>query len=159
MATAIVSVDEIKGRRKRRFVAVGIVVAVFLAGNAADFLGLFQWGPGLNNSNDRVWVLASAAGFWVAVSMFLLCCRDLLSILRHRSRPPTLDDLERARVMAGSLEAAEVGSGVWRILVTRFEAIWSGAGRWVEKHLALVGLLGFIVGALVGHFWWRVGTY
>jgi hypothetical protein len=149
-------VDEIRGQRNRRFVVIGIVVAVCVAGNAADFLGFVPWGKGLNDPNDRYWVLASAAGFWVAASMFILCFRDLLSILKHRSRPPTLDDLEGAQAMAASLGSAGKSRAP---LATRVQAGATTATRWVEKHAALVGLIGFVAGAIAGHLLWRVGTY
>jgi hypothetical protein len=138
-------VDEIKGRRKRRFVAIWIIVAVGLAGNALDLLGVITWGPGQNSKDDRVFVLLSAGLFWVAVSMVLLCLRDLISIFKHHSRPPTLEDLKNAQAAEGK----EVDTG----------SVWNEATEWMQKHQALVGLFGFVVGAIGGHFLWGVGGY
>jgi hypothetical protein len=144
-ATTRGSVDEIKGRRKRRLVAIFIVGAVFLVGNALDLLGVINWGPGQNNPDSRVTVLLSAALFWVAVAMVILCFRDLVSIFTHGSRPPTLADLKKAQDDAG--DVADTGS------------LWNEASEWMQKHSALVGLIGFVVGALGGHFFWGVGGY
>jgi hypothetical protein len=91
--------------------------------------------------------------------MVLLCCRDLVSILKHRSRPPTLEDLEKAHQIEGTVETAKTGSGAWSKLIAGFVNRWNEAGRWVQRHLPLVGLIGFAVGALFGHFFWRVGGY
>jgi hypothetical protein len=144
-ATTRGSVDEIKGRRKRRFVAIWIIAAVFLVGNALDLLGVINWGPGQSNPDSRVTVLLSAALFWVAVAMVILCFRDLVSIFKHHSRPPTLEDLKNAKAEAGEVD--DTGS------------FWNEATEWIQKHQAIVGLIGFVVGAIGAHFFWGVGGY
>jgi hypothetical protein len=141
LAPTAESLADMQGRRKRRFQAVAVIAAVFVAGNIIDLV-FWPWGR-----DHSIAVFLSAGMFWVAFSMFVLCCRDLVSVWTHDSQPPTLTDL----VNAGYVGSEETG------LVGGFKGFWKAAGLWVESHVALVGLIGFFVGAIIAHIGWRVG--
>lgn len=148
------TVEIIEGRRRRRSIALGLIVVMFVIGNSADIAMAAGWvpnlwGPGLRVADERIWVLLSAGMFWIVFSMSVLCLYDLVSIYGNGSRPPKLDDLIVARSRAGLTTPEAEGA----------HQIWDSAGRWVDKHVALVGLIGMIVGALLGHLLWRVGGY
>lgn len=116
-----------------RLSAVWLGVAVLVLGNVADWLGWIGWGPEQQVSDQRYWVLASAAGFWIAVSTLITLVVDSWYVLRGQP-VPTSPDLDR--------------SGPFR-----------GIGNWVRKtavrHHALLGVGGLVLGAVVGHLFWK----
>lgn len=125
------SQSHLEDRRKRRVAAIWILGGVVIAGIVAGWLGWPRWGP-----RDSFEVRASGAIFWLAVGMLGLCIRDLISIRRHGSRPPTYEDLDE-----------DAG---------RFRKPANVIRRWMSKNQALVGVIGLASGALLGHFYWQV---
>ena len=95
-------------------------------------MGWLKWGPAQSDPNQRLWVYASAAMFWLAAAMLALCIRDLASFLRHGSRPPTQSELPA--------DSKNPGNPI---------------RRWMESYQALAGAIGLIAGALIGHFAWK----
>ena len=126
---------EAKRRRGRRVGFIWILLVVIAGGNLWDLIGGHSWGPA-QLTDQAVWVHASAALFWLAAGMFVLCIRDLGSIIVHRTRPPTLDDVDAAdrwwsRVIADPIR------------------------RFAHAHAGLVGFIGLMIGAVFAHFLWK----
>ena len=149
-ASKVHRVRVIEERRLHRSITVAVIVVIVATGNIADLLGWVPWGPGLITNKDRIWVLLSAGAFWLVVSMFVLCVHDLASVWTHGSQPPSRADLMQAKREAGMKEDPDAGP---------LEQLWDAAGDWAERYVGLVGLVGLIIGALLGHMLWRVGGY
>jgi hypothetical protein len=131
----IESQKALERRRKERLGTIWLGVAVFIAGNVADWQGWINWGPLQHDSAQRPWILASALAFWVAASSLVVFIADCWSMYRNGSRPPTRSDL-----------VADSG-------LLRKPANW--IRERVEKHHALVGAAGLFGGAVLGHFFWK----
>ena len=125
----------IQARRTRRVASIWLAVLVFVGGNVAGWVGLLHWGPAQSDSKQLLWVHASAAMFWLAAAMLFVSVRDLVSIRRHGSRPPTEEDLPDDTGQFGK------PANVIR--------------KWMAKYQALVGAIGLVVGALFAHFVWK----
>src|SRR5207248_7193060 len=74
--------------------------------------------------------------FWLALAMLSLCVRDLVSLLVHRSQPPTFENLPG-------------GTKWWTRIIA------DPARRWLGAYQGLVGIAGLIGGAVLGHFLWK----
>ncbi len=125
----------LRKRRVRRTTLVGLLAGVFVAGNLWDWTGLHSWGP-VQSTDQGIWVHASAALFWLAVAMFVLCLHDLFSFLWHRSPPPTIESLPD-------------DDGWWD------RAVANPIRRFAARHRALIGLGGLLAGGVLGHFLWK----
>ncbi len=125
----------LKGRRARRVGFIWLLAIVFIAGNLWDWFGGHSWGKA-QSTNQSLVVHASAALFWLGLAMLSLCIRDLISILIHKSRPPTIEDLPEQR-------------GWWD------RNMGNPVRKWAKNHQALVGLTGLVAGALFGYFVWK----
>src|SRR6266702_1339697 len=100
------------------------------------FSGWNLWAPNSPPPKgwDWVWLHASATMFWLALAMFGLSARDLVSVLIHNGvRPPTQDDLS---------------DGNDRPIRRRANRVRG----WSVRHRALIGLGGIVFGGLFGHF-------
>jgi hypothetical protein len=131
------SQNVLEARRKRRLAAIWILAAVVVTGNLAGWLGFIKWGPLQSDPKHLVGVQGSAFLFWLSLGMFVLCVRDLVSIQRHGSRPPTYEELTDKST-------------------SRFRKPANGVRRWVAKNQALVGAAGLIAGLVLGHWFWNV---
>jgi hypothetical protein len=131
------SQDVLEARHKRRLTAIWILAVVVVVGNLAGWLGFITWGPAQREPSHWVGIHASAFLFWVSVGMLLLSIRDLFSIRRHGSRPPTYEEL------------TEESS-------SRFRKPANAVRRWMAKNQALVGAAGLFAGAILGHRFWTV---
>jgi hypothetical protein len=130
------SPDVQAGRRRRRVQAIGVILVVCLIGNVAGWFGWPTWGPIQNDPKLRLWVYVSAAVFWLAVAMLLVCLRDLTSMLSHHGeRPPTHDDLQD--------DSGIIGAPAKKIR------------PWVAKYQAAIGAIALVIGAIAGHYFWK----
>jgi hypothetical protein len=127
----------VEARHKRRLAVIWVLAAVVIAGNLAGWLGLIKWGPLQSDRNHWVGVYGSALLFWVSVGMFVLSVRDLISIQRHGSRPPTYEELTDKST-------------------SRFRKPANGVRRWMAKNQAIVGAAGLFAGAILGLWFWNV---
>ena len=125
-----------EARHTRRLAAIWIVAAVVVTGNVAGWLGFIKWGPFQSDPKHWVGVHGSAFLFWLSLGMFVVCVRDLVSIKRHGSTPPTYEELTES--------------------TSRFRKPANGVRRWVAKNQALVGAAGLIAGLVLGHWFWNV---
>jgi hypothetical protein len=125
-------------RRWWRLSFIWLLIGIFVAGNVLDATRIIDWGPEQHDSSDWKWVDASAAMFWLVLGMFALCARDLISILVHHSRPPTQHEIP-------SSAAHPIRSAA------------NVARSWSSRHYGWIGAAAVGVGALFGHFVWRVG--
>ena len=125
----------LRRRRASRVGFIWLLVLVFGVGNVLDWFGWHSWGP-LQNSDQGVWVHGAAALFWLALAMLSLCVRDLVSLLVHRSQPPTFENLPG-------------GTKWWTRIIA------DPARRWLGAYQGLVGIAGLIGGAVLGHFLWK----
>jgi hypothetical protein len=123
-----------KRRQRWRLGAVTVAIAVFAVGNALDLLRLHSWGPAAN-SKQWIWIQASAALFWLALAWFAVSLADLVSILRHGSRPPTVEDLDQDEDPQ--------------------DRILNPIRRRASMYHPALGLAGLVVGGLFGHFFWK----
>lgn len=129
------AIQKLRKRRTRRIAFLWLLVAVFIGGNLWDWIGGHSWGP-VQSTDQGIWVHASAALFWLTFAMLALCLRDLVSLLRHGSRPPTIEDLPDDR-------------NWWD------KAVGNPVRRFATRHRALVGLAGLMAGGVLGHFLWK----
>ena len=125
---------QLERRRRQRLAAIWLGAAVFVAGNVADWFGWIDWGPAQQNPDSRYWVLASACGFWIAVSTLVILVADSWTAFRQ------LGDLATYRNLKGE------GPVRKRTNWIREKA---------ERYHALLGAGGLVVGAIVGHLAWR----
>jgi hypothetical protein len=118
-------------------------MTLFVAGNAWDWVGGHSWGPAQSTQSSLV-VHASAALFWLALSMLALCVRDLISFLIHHSPSPPPN------------EAVEAGSSWWSRGLQWWNAHFTlPVHEWASRNQALIGVGCVAAGALFGHFVWQ----
>jgi len=119
---------------RRRIGTIWLGILVFVAGNVADAADWIRWGPGQSDGN-RLWVLASAGLFWLAVSTAVVLLYDVVATaLDPDRRPPGSTELIGPRPLR---QAAE----------------W--IRRRAADHTAVIGAGGLIAGAIIGHLVWK----
>jgi len=117
----------------RRIAVAWVGVAILVGGNLADWANWFDWGPG-QTGGDRTLILFSAGLFWLSLATLVVLAYDVYATWREPGHvPPAPTRL--------------IGPGPIR-----------GIAGWIRDlaagHPALIGLVGLLAGAIIGHLYW-----